>query len=150
MNGKFGPIGSTCPGNHAYNTRRTHNFEVLLNITEQNESNHADFENSIGICNGILEGSCLHVGYPGMMCLSCTNKGCYNKMIKPVDDMLIDVFVVKYYAACERAHYCPLRKIEFNPTIEESDSEELDDDMSIFGPIERYDENSHCWTRTAD
>ena len=56
MFGKFVPKNSTCPGKHCYNTRSKHTFEELISLREQSESNHTDFENSVGICQSIMQG----------------------------------------------------------------------------------------------
>ena len=47
------------------------------------------------------------------------------------EEMLIDVFVNKYYAACELALFCPLQKINFHDVIDDSYEDEMEDDNSI-------------------
>jgi len=131
MFGKFGPKNSKCPGNHDYLTRSHHTFKDLIGLREKSESNNTDFENSIGICESVMQGRCLNVGYPGMVCMSCANDGYYSKTIKPNEEMLIDVFVNKYYAACELALFCPLQKINFHDVIDDSYEDEMEDDNSI-------------------
>ena len=105
----YGPVGCRCHGNFKYSSRKSHDeFMPFHTIKEQLRSNHVDFSNYIGICEGV---ACFEIGYPGMMCMECCNSGDEHYFIPARVQAHTPVFVRLYSGVSEKIKSTELRRV---------------------------------------
>ena len=105
----YGPVGCKCPGNNKYSTRKScHEFLPFRTIKEQLKSNNIDFSDDIGICEGV---SCFQIGYPGMVCMECCNRGDHHHFYAVSVESYTHVFVKNYSKVSKNNKSSELRKV---------------------------------------
>ena len=116
----YGPVGSQCPGNSKYTTRRSrHFFQMFRTAKEQLNSNKVNLADDIGICEGV---SCYKVGYPAAICMECCKRGDPNHFVAVNVQSYTNVFVKNYTRLSKVKNCTELREVKPLESESESDS----------------------------
>ena len=105
--GMHGPCRAVCPGNHRYPTRRSkHVFLPYVNSIEKHTSDGHDHANRIGKCT-----KCIEVGYPGMVCMPCSERGHSNVFKSVLFSRNENVFITYYGNTSHLAQSTVLKRV---------------------------------------